>query len=62
MSSTMALKLDMMNIEAPCRSAAGHRAAMMIAREHLLADPGRDGGGRSFRGGRIERTKVLCIA
>src|ERR1041384_6942258 len=62
MTATMALKLDMMNVEISCRTAAWHRATMVIAREHLLAYTRRHGRGRALRSSRIERAKLSCVA
>jgi len=37
MRSTLGLRHDVVDVEVTCGPAAGHRAAVMIAREHLLA-------------------------
>ena len=48
-SAAMALVLDVMQIEPHISTAAGHRAAMAISCEHLLALARRHRRGRSFR-------------
>src|ERR1044071_60285 len=51
-----------MDIEVPRRAAAWHGAAMMIAGEHLLAQPRRHRRRRARRGRRIERADDPGIA
>jgi hypothetical protein len=47
-AASVALKLDMMNVQISRRAAARHCAPILITREHLLADPRRHGRGRSL--------------
>src|SRR5262245_3717749 len=51
-----------MDFEVSGRAAAGDLAAVLVAREDLLADAGRDGGGGALGGGGIEGAEVLGVA
>ena len=62
MRSTLSLWHDMMDVQVTRRSAAGHRAAVMIAREHLLAQPRRHRGRRALGRRGVERAQDLGVA
>src|ERR1041384_8366271 len=52
----------MMSFKVGRRSAAGHGAAVVIAREHLLAEPRCDGGRGSLGYRRVERAEDPRVA
>lgn len=60
--STLALIPDMMKIEIPRRPAPRHRAALMIAREHLAPHSRRDRRRYSCRLIGVERSDPLRVA
>src|ERR1051325_2482093 len=60
--ATARLLDDVMDVEVPRGAAAGHRAAMMIAREHLLAHPRRHRRRRALRCRRLERADDPGVA
>jgi len=61
-ATAVALKLDVVEIEADVATTSRHGAAVAIACEHLLPLASGDRGGNSLRGGGIERAEVDGIA
>jgi hypothetical protein len=61
-ASTMALILDVMQIEPDVPATSGHGAAVSVPREHLLAPARRDSHRRPLRHRRVERAEMYGIA